>query len=166
MLGADDDTEDTATELEAPLTVPAGFSICETPPSLAALTFSRPPSEAANALVGRRIMRKWGAPAWGWCVGTIVAANDDRRRTISGDFVNFFIRYDRDAAELPPVPHVLELNEYATEEASDYDSWLLLEQDDAMEVEAGDGEVAGGEAVDAEAAEVEAEGTATEGGGQ
>ena len=106
------------------LLIPAGFKVCLEPPSLEALTFSKPVRDASQELVGRRIIRKW--VGFGWCVGTIVKANDDLRRTISGSHVNFFVRYEIDGEVEDLVPHVLELNAYATDDAAEYDSWLLL----------------------------------------
>ena len=57
------------------------------------------------------------------------AVNEDARRTIARDKVNFFVLYDGEE-ENGSVPHVLESVEYRTTDDADYDSWLLL---DAME---------------------------------
>eukprot|EP00966_Prymnesium_polylepis_P017610 405490-Prymnesium_polylepis.1 len=64
-----------ATESELLLLVPPGFKICAEPPSKEALTFSKPPSEAAKALVGRRMMIKW--EGFGWLVGTCLLYTSD-----------------------------------------------------------------------------------------
>ena len=78
-------------------------------------------------------MRKW--EGFGWLVGTIESVNVDGRRkwTSAGgrsDYVNFFVQYDGEE-EIGPVPHVLEVGEYHTEDNADYDSWLLLEAAEA-----------------------------------
>ena len=54
---------------------------------------------------GRRIMRKW--EGFGWCMGEIVRVNDDARRSIGGDKVNFFAHYEIDGEDENDVPHVL-----------------------------------------------------------
>ena len=77
----------------------------------------------SKALVGRRIIRKW--EGYGWLIGTITSVNELGTRKIAGDKVNFFVSYD---GEDVPVPHVLESQEYKTEDDADYDSWLLLEE--------------------------------------
>ena len=74
-------------ESEAPLVVPAGFVISLMPPSAVALEFARPASESSQALEGRRIIYKW--EGIGWCIGTIVTANDNQRRSINGRKVIF-----------------------------------------------------------------------------
>ena len=112
-------------ELEASLVVPTGFKICEQPPPCdKALAFSQPASEESKALIGRRIMLEW--EGFGWVVGTIEKVNEDARRTIARDKVNFFILYDGEE-DSGLVPHVLESTEYRTADDADYDSWLLLE---------------------------------------
>ena len=70
-------------------------------------------------------MRKW--EGFGWCMGEIVRVNDDARRSIGGDKVNFFAHYEIDGEEEPDVPHVLQLSDYQTTDDAEYDSWLLLE---------------------------------------
>ena len=89
-------------------------------------------------LEGRRILRKW--EGFGWCSGVITKANDDLRRSIGGDKVNYFARYEIDGEDEDDVPHVLQLSEYRTTDNAEYDSWLLLEPleepaADAMEVD-------------------------------
>ena len=74
--------------------------------------------------MGRRIVRKW--EGFGWVVGTIKEVNEDARRTIARDKVNFFVLYDGEE-DNGSVPHVLESIEYRTTDDADYDSWLLLE---------------------------------------
>lgn len=83
-------------EVERVLVVPDGYKISD-PPSEEALLFSKPPSEASKALVGRRIMRKW--EGFGWCSGEITRVNDDARRSIAGDKVNFFAHYEIDGED-------------------------------------------------------------------
>ena len=141
-------------EEEAPLVVPDGFSIRLDPPSAEALTFvGKPASAASIALVGWRVMRKW--EGFGWQVGTITSVNEDGRCKIGGEKVNFYVRYDMDPESEPPVPHILELEEYRTDADANYDSWLLLRADATP-----DGGEAGGEA----GGEVGGEGTGEAGG--
>ena len=65
---------------------------------------------------------------FGWCIGTIVSVNDHGARKINGSTVNFFVKYDDDATDSPPAPHVLDSSRYFTTEDSPYDSWMLLEK--------------------------------------
>eukprot|EP00966_Prymnesium_polylepis_P014270 329509-Prymnesium_polylepis.1 len=67
--------------------------------------------------VRRRILRKW--KGCGWVCGIITSTNEDARRSIAGDKVNFFAQYDGEEEE---VPHVLELREYQTTGDAEYDS--------------------------------------------
>ena len=48
----------------------------------------------------------------GWCVGVIKEANGDRRRTLDGDVVNFFVHYEIDD---DTSKHVLTLADYGGE---------------------------------------------------
>ena len=41
---------------------------------------------------------------FGWCSGTITKANDDLRRSIGGDKVNFFAHYEIDGEDEDDVP--------------------------------------------------------------
>jgi hypothetical protein len=138
-------------EVEGALVVPDGFKISD-PPSEEALIVSKPPSAAAKALEGRRILRKW--EGFGWCSGIITKANDDLRRSIGGDKVNFFAHYEIDGEDEDDVPHVLELGEYRTTDDAEYDSWLLLEPLESPGEEALDGEMEAGAAEAEPAAEV------------
>ena len=65
-------------------------------------------------------------------IGTITRSNDDARRTIDGDKVNFFVIYDGEEED-GEVPHVLEHLEYRTSDDADYDSWMLLQAAEAPE---------------------------------
>ena len=81
-------------------------------------------------------MMKW--EGFGWIIGTILSANDNKTRKINGVYVNFFVLYDMDDEDEPPVPHVLQLDRYKTTEDAAYDSWFLLEKKEseaAMEEE-------------------------------
>ena len=69
-------------------------------------------------------MRKW--EGFGWCSGEITRVNDDARRSIAGDKVNFFAHYEIDGDDEDDVPHVLELAEYRMTDDAEYDSWLLV----------------------------------------
>eukprot|EP00966_Prymnesium_polylepis_P156451 3614820-Prymnesium_polylepis.1 len=64
----------------------------------------------------------------GWCIGTIVSANDHGARKINGNAVNFFVKYDEDPDDDQPAPHVLDSSRYFTTDDAEYDSWLLLEK--------------------------------------
>jgi hypothetical protein len=86
---------------------------------------------ARRSTATRRIIRKW--EGFGWVVCTIKKVNEDARRTIAGDKVNFFVLYDGEEEEEGPVPHVLESAEYHTTDDADYDSWLLLEAIEEIE---------------------------------
>ena len=44
---------------------------------------SKPASEVAKALVGRRMIMKW--EGFGWLNGTIEDVNEDKRRKIDGE---------------------------------------------------------------------------------
>ena len=50
-------------------------------------------------------------------------------RTIDKVYVNFFVSYDMDDEDEPPVPHVLTNGRYKTAEDAEYDAWMLLEED-------------------------------------
>jgi hypothetical protein len=99
---------------------------CDAAEWLEKVATTKPPSEASKALIGCRIMRKW--EGFGWCMGKITRVNDDARRSIGGDKINFFAHYEIDGEEEPDVPHVLQLSEYQTTDDAEYDSWLLLEE--------------------------------------
>ena len=111
---------------EAPIfaIAPTGFQICTEAPSEEALTFSKPASAASNALKGCRIMMLW--EGFGWMCGSITQVNEDARRTIDGKKINFFVLYEGEEED-GPVPHVLDISRYQTEEGAEYDSWFLLE---------------------------------------
>ena len=70
---------------------------------------------AADELVGRSILYKW--PVVGWCVGQIVARNQDARsfKKMDGEkvMVNFHIFYEMDQLTAKTV---LRLNEYNGDE--------------------------------------------------
>lgn len=107
---------------EAPLIVPVGFQVVVEPPSEEALTFSKQPTEASQALTNRRIIQKW--EGYGWLMGVIMGPNDDARRSIDGAKVNFWVKYDGEEEELP---HVLIAQRYNTASNAEYDSWMLLD---------------------------------------
>ena len=90
----------------------------------------QPASEASKALEGRLIVRKW--EGFGWMRGTITKVNEDARRSIGGDKVNFFVLYEGEEED-GPVPHVLESNQYCTNEDAEYNSRLLLETIETIE---------------------------------
>jgi len=80
-------------------------------------------SAISKALVGRRLLRKW--EGFGWMVGTITSVNEDARRSMGGEKVNFVVTYDGEEED-GPVPHVLMIPDYQTTDDADYDPWLLL----------------------------------------
>ena len=126
VLDADEDDLE-----EALLEVPHGYVICAALPSQEALKFvGKPASAASKELEDRRIIRRW--EGFGWCVGTITSVNEDARRSIEGEKVNFSVQYDMEPDE-PPVPHVLLRDDYHPTADADYDSWLLLQEATAAE---------------------------------
>jgi hypothetical protein len=78
----------------------------------------------SNALKGRHIMMKW--EGFGWMRGSITQVNEDARRAIDGKKINFFVLYEGEEED-GPVPHMLDMARYQTEEDAEYDSWFLLE---------------------------------------
>ena len=98
-------------------------------------------------------MQKW--EGFGWCLGSITSVNQDGRRKIDNQVINFFVSYEVDKEGEPPVPHVLSESRYATENDAPYDSWLLLEKIDDIS-EAG-GQETGDAGEDADVSMGEAE---------
>ena len=80
---------------------------------------------AGEALLGRRIMRRWSG--YGWCHGRITRTNTDAEVQVGDGVANFFVKYDIDRQDSA---HVLEVQEYLSTklEDADYDTWLLLEE--------------------------------------
>ena len=63
--------------------------------------------------------------------GTITQPNRAAARVIDASIVNFWAKYDGEAEE---VPHVLQTEQYKTENDADYDStWMLLEPLEQLE---------------------------------
>ena len=108
--------------------MPAGFRMVSLAPAAEKLD---PRSEASDTLIDRVIMVRF--PDFGWCRGTIVEKNVNRRRAIGGDAVNSIAKFDidDDTTELS-----LEAQYYDPSPSADYESWLLLEAD-GEEVEEG-----------------------------
>lgn len=71
-------------------------------------------------LVGRLVCFNWAESGVGWCVGTVVRENTDRRSKIGGNLVNYVIYYEIDEEE---AEHALLLDNYETE-------WVLVEPRD------------------------------------
>jgi hypothetical protein len=121
-----DDADDEDVPL-APLKAPDGWLILATAPGDAALQFSKDDSQAADALVGRKLLYNWTAV--GWCVGSITRRNKDGRRKVDGKIANFYVHYEIDDEE---ATHVLEVSMYAhsagTGAAAEPNQWVLLEQ--------------------------------------
>ncbi len=88
------------------------------PPPAQQLEFK---NAAATQLVGKPILFNW--PSAGWCLGEIVRANTDGRRTVEkGVPANFFVFYEIDEDESK---HALSLDEYGHQEVTN--AWVLLE---------------------------------------
>ena len=71
------------------------------------------------SLEGRHVLYRW--PVVGWCVGVVVVANKDARRTINRERVNALVHYEIDGET---GAHVLKLEEYGTTEDA---KWILLQ---------------------------------------
>ena len=69
-------------------------------------------------LINKNILFRW--PAVGWCLGKIVEANADGRRTMDGVKVNFFVYYEMDD---DTSKHALSFESYG-----ENDGWVLLER--------------------------------------
>ena len=116
------DDEDDADEDDAPpapCVAPAGFAFA-VPPSVEALAFSKEPSEAAEALVGKSILFHWGSI--GWHCGVLQRRVTDGRIKRGGQQCNFYVYYEVDDDE---VPTVLLLDAYGIDEEC---GWWLLEE--------------------------------------
>ena len=70
---------------------------------------------------------------FGWCKGTLLKRNTDRRRTIKGVMVNFIAKFDIDE---DTTAVKLEAKDYDTAAFADYESWLLLEPEAEAAAEA------------------------------
>lgn len=103
----------------APREPPPGFAFAASPPTAAALAFSKQASLAADALVGQRILFHW--PVIGWYMGTIQRRVFDGRIKRDGEQCNFYIHYEVDDEEAATA---LLLDDY---DGVDEHSWLLLE---------------------------------------
>eukprot|EP00316_Scyphosphaera_apsteinii_P000675 CAMPEP_0119299392 /NCGR_PEP_ID=MMETSP1333-20130426/1469_1 /TAXON_ID=418940 /ORGANISM="Scyphosphaera apsteinii, Strain RCC1455" /LENGTH=544 /DNA_ID=CAMNT_0007300803 /DNA_START=41 /DNA_END=1672 /DNA_ORIENTATION=+ len=90
------------------------------PPPAAMLAFKDP---SGADLVGRKILYNWEGV--GWCVGTITSRNLNKRNTVGGDPLNFFVHYqlDNDTSS-----HNLELEQYRSGPTAPENSWVLLEE--------------------------------------
>ena len=110
------DNEDDADAPPAPRDAPDGFRFVDEPPNADALTPKHP---AQLTLVGRSLLYCWESV--GWCVGVITEANLDKRRTVEGEVVNFFVHYEIDDNKSR---HVLCLDAFGGEGPS---AWVLLE---------------------------------------
>ena len=115
----DQDEADEADGPAAPREPPPGFAFAASPPTAAALAFSKQASPAADALVGQRIIFHW--PVIGWYMGTIQRRVFDGRIKRGGEQCNFYIHYEVDDEE---VATALLLADYNGMEEH---SWLLLE---------------------------------------
>ena len=128
--GEDEDEEDDEEDDEegepaepAPWAVPAGFKVSDRPED-ALVTAG---SAESKTLVGRFVLFHWEGV--GWCKGEIKKANMDKRKTVDGDMVNFFVYYEADG---DTSRHVLELDNYAPDGPEN--SWVLLEEGEAEAV--------------------------------
>eukprot|EP00966_Prymnesium_polylepis_P303653 7014418-Prymnesium_polylepis.2 len=116
----DDDEADENDAPPAPRVAPEGFTISLTPPSGAALAFSKQESAAADALVGKSILYNW--PVIGWHVGVLQQRVTNGRIKRSGKQCNFYIFYQVDDDE---VPTALQLDYYGLD---DDGGWVLLQE--------------------------------------
>ena len=121
----EDDDEDDDDVPPAPCEPPAGFAFTASPPSVAALAFSKTASEAADSLIGSSILFHW--PVIGWHQGSLQRRNIDGRIKRGGEQCNFYIYYEVDDDE---VPTALRFSDYGGE---DEGAWLLLESAPAAE---------------------------------
>jgi hypothetical protein len=122
VLDEDDESDDDDVQM-AQLQAPDGWRLVTTPPSAAALEFSRGESAAADELVGRTLLFNWAVV--GWCVGKITRRNKDARRKLEGQPYNFLVHYEIDDQE---AAHVLQLDMYAQANAQQKNQWTLLER--------------------------------------
>ena len=116
----DEDEPDEDDTPPAPREPPEGFIFAVSPPSEAALAFSKQAAPEADALVGQSILFHW--PVIGWHIGTIQRRVFDGRTKRGGQQCNFYIHYEVDDDE---VPTVLELTAY---DGADEGCWVLLQQ--------------------------------------
>ena len=82
----------------APCEPPTGFAFTTSPPSVAALAFSKNASEAADSLIGSSILFHW--PVIGWHQGSLQRRNFDGRIKRSGESCNFYVYYEVDDDEV------------------------------------------------------------------
>jgi hypothetical protein len=115
----DEDEEDEDDAPPAPREPPTGFTISTSPPTLAALAFSKQAAADADALIGKSILFHW--PVIGWYAGVLQRRCTDGRIKRSGEQCNFYIYYEVDDDE---VPTALRLEEY---DIDDEGGWVLLE---------------------------------------
>jgi hypothetical protein len=126
VLGDDDaSAADSAADGEAKLAdvLPPGYTKVITPP---ATDFELDPEKpsAQEMLVGKKILWRWAE--FGWCLGTVVRRNGDKRRkTGSGEVATFILCFEMDEGATTSV--VLTANRYSTSPDADYESWMLLE---------------------------------------
>ena len=97
-LDEEDDADDEDAP-PAPREAPDGFAFAATPPTEAALAYSKEPLLlAADALVGESILFNW--PVVGWHVGVIQRRNFDGRVKRGKSKCNFYIYYEVDEDEV------------------------------------------------------------------
>ena len=126
-------TEDVAEVLgeegERPLIIPEGMKVVVMAPADEKLDSL---NDASAELEGATIFVRF--EDFGWCKGTLLKRNTDRRRTIKGMMVNFIAKFDIDE---DTTAVKLEAKDYDTAAFADsYESWLLLEAEAAAEADA------------------------------
>jgi len=116
MDDSDDEDPDSDDAPAAPCEPPPGFCFLLDPPSPRMLL---PGTPEHATLKGRQLLYRW--PVVGWCLGVVLVANRDARRTIDRERVNALVHYEIDGEV---EAHVLKVEEYGTTESA---KWVFVE---------------------------------------
>jgi len=105
----------------SPILLTPGFQPASVPPRDNMLV---PLDTAGQQMIGQHILFKW--PTYGWCFGKISAWNNNPKRKVGKQIVNFNVFYPDDSSS---GPHCLSLDNYNvdTDNDSPNHTWLLLE---------------------------------------
>jgi hypothetical protein len=105
----------------SPILLPPGFQPASVPPHDNMLV---PLDTAGQQMIGQHILFKW--PTYGWCFGKISAWNNNPKRKVGKQIVNFNVFYPDDSSS---GPHCLSLDNYNVDADNDSPNhtWLLLE---------------------------------------
>ena len=128
LLTTEDVAEVLGEEGERPLIIPEGMKVVVMAPADEKLDSL---NDASAELEGATIFVRF--EDFGWCKGTLLKRNTDRRRTIKGMMVNFIAKFDIDE---DTTAVKLEAKDYDTAAFADYESWLLLEPEAEAAAEA------------------------------